>query len=1021
MKKLPAFFSTLTFFLLLASPVLANKCGVNIGPNYSQVNQVTQLTKPGGWIVSLGSPGNSSNFESLFGKNLNVVIRAYNGGKKFTNEQALGWVATLGKLDSKGQVIYFMPWNEPNHDLECGGQRCTSSEVANYVQFLKNQLNEAGLLNTKVILLSPMIDKLHPRFEEFKSIYYLTNGSPINEYDQFVSGPCSAPSPTQNNCLYDQIGIPPSYYALETGVAGTCSPPCYRDDELVQMLNESWKYWGPDGNFKMFAIFSYDPHRPGAWDIFRVLSVKNFYSTNCQPGAVASGSFDKAKFDAWFVKYQSQVVPCDGHGYAPSKEFCTATGETIDLNTIPGINFDCSKESGDVDSRPHQCELCHQTGFFCTACATGFQVNDEVKYKKGEHYGENVCLSKPWGGTIAIDASAVSIPFVGYKGDEDEQNYLADYFVGTVEYPEKIKDYNRYWLDWVNHAGVWRKLSPMAYQDQLKEQMVSRAVNSKSNPGQEGSLHNYQLEYAGQLCWDFPFAADAFLAILKRLDLEGKFWNLFEPVFRVFNIEPPDFVDWLRERSHYCIFATNRVQKEAYEIFYKEIKNFNKFLPNFLKISVSYRPPAGGIWLGKTYSLTDMTNHQPPNPDEENYQKDWLEWKEEENGKWFSLWTVVPMFSREDTPGLISVQVGTKEGDRYDANPQTPIEKVPHVARLHEASYQTQKMLLPYTASLIQAKQSQNQSDVIIAQPGTGCPQADPLPIPQCEVLAISDPNPNDTLCCEDISINLQANEKFINQYWPSCELEGECKKAWNYNFNPFCWDPINGDKFNCSPAETKAICNDSSWWGRCCKWEGSCNDEVTKPVSRRVGITLRHPYLNTIWNQTTNPETQGVFNIFRPAEIPPFIDMDAQSSEKVSYSYTSGSVEPSEGNFYFNHLGGIQLAKDWVVGTLGHTAKAMAPEELCGPPGPAPESCPKDERFEPPVTGLCCDYGKHTGNPYYIDVGDSMCSRDYCHKESFGPCNVPFGECYYCNTNVCKRNDGVGGCAAICNWQCCQ
>lgn len=113
---------TLIFLFLSTTTVLAeNKCGVNIGPNYSQVDQVVSMTKQGGWVVALGTPGNCDGFEGLFGKGVNVVIRAYNGGRTFTNEEALGWVATLGNLDTKGQVVYFMPWNEPNHDNEGGG------------------------------------------------------------------------------------------------------------------------------------------------------------------------------------------------------------------------------------------------------------------------------------------------------------------------------------------------------------------------------------------------------------------------------------------------------------------------------------------------------------------------------------------------------------------------------------------------------------------------------------------------------------------------------------------------------------------------------------------------------------------------------------------------------------------------------------------------------------------------------------------------------------------------------------
>jgi len=327
MKKLPTYlFFVLSYLFFVVSPAFANKCGVNIGPNYSQVNQVKNLTKEGGWIVALGSPGNCSNFESLFGKGLNVVIRAYNGGKKFTEPQALGWVATLGMLNSKGQKIYFMPWNEPNHPEECGGTPCSPEEVKNYVRYLKSQLEAAGLLNTKIVLLSPTIDKLNPTFDTFRTVYSLGLPSSINAYDQFISGPCSA-VPSQNNCLYDQIGIPAPYYAVEAGVAGTCAPwPCYRDSELSQMLNRSWQKWRNDSNFKMFAIFSYDPHRPGSWDIFSASQTTSFYQSNCTPGTIENGNFDQQKFLKWFSEYQSQLVNCDGCGYAPDRSYCAGAG-----------------------------------------------------------------------------------------------------------------------------------------------------------------------------------------------------------------------------------------------------------------------------------------------------------------------------------------------------------------------------------------------------------------------------------------------------------------------------------------------------------------------------------------------------------------------------------------------------------------------------------------------------------------------------------------------------------------------
>ena len=68
--------------------------------------------------------------------------------------------------------------------------------------------------------------------------------------------------------------------------------------------------------------------------------------------------------------------------------------------------------------------------------------------------------------------------------------------------------------------------------------------------------------------------------------------------------------------------------------------------------------------------------------------------------------------------------------------------------------------------------------------------------------------------------------------------------------------------------------------------------------------------------------------------------------------------------------------------------------------------------------SGGCCDYGEHTGNTYYIPHSPDCYGK--CHTENYSG-DFPYGdECKYCNSNVCKRNDGQGGCAGFCNWACC-
>lgn len=337
----------LNFFIFFLNPQSAkaaeNKCGVNVGPYYNQVSQVKSLTKNGGWIVVLGSLGQCADYSSVFGQGLNVVLRAYNEGKLFDEPQADAWVATLHQLDTKGQKVYFMPWNEPNHDNE-GGNSTAGATVKRYTDYLTAQLRAAGLLGTKVEILSPMVDKLNPSFGGqfftnpggISGFYNGFIGSSINEYDHAngdtsYSSACTA-APPANNCMYDTLGIPPPFYALEAGVAGTGEPPLYRDNQIALMLNTSWsRKWQTDTNFEMFAVFSYDPHRSGDWDIYTAPQTKTFYSNSCTVGSVQSStSVDENKFTNWYNPKQSQLVACaSGCGFAPSShpELCNAAGK----------------------------------------------------------------------------------------------------------------------------------------------------------------------------------------------------------------------------------------------------------------------------------------------------------------------------------------------------------------------------------------------------------------------------------------------------------------------------------------------------------------------------------------------------------------------------------------------------------------------------------------------------------------------------------------------------------------------
>lgn len=294
MKKVVVFLLTLTLGLITStgSVFAESKVGINIGAHHDDFDAAASLVGAGGWIVMMACPGDGDIIAEKVKTHpeINLVIRGHFPGQTLDQNLAKTWAAVLASIPFSSKV-YFMPWNEPNHSNEGGGP--TAGNLAyQYGVTVQNEFTNAGILGNKVILLSPMVDKLNSSFIDGsfftnpggKSGFYdFFDGSSINEYDQFVSGPCSA-SPPANNCEYDnpQVGIPGNhgYYALEAGVVSNCAPPCYKDEQLGQMLDRSWQKWGPDSNFKMFAIFSYDPHRPTSWNIFSSDRVKNFITNH---------------------------------------------------------------------------------------------------------------------------------------------------------------------------------------------------------------------------------------------------------------------------------------------------------------------------------------------------------------------------------------------------------------------------------------------------------------------------------------------------------------------------------------------------------------------------------------------------------------------------------------------------------------------------------------------------------------------------------------------------------------------
>lgn len=187
-----------------------------------------------------------------------------------------------------------------------------------------------------------------------------------------------------------------------------------------------------------------------------------------------------------------------------------------------------------------------------------------------------------------------------------------------------------------------------------------------------------------------------------------------------------------------------------------------------------------------------------------------------------------------------------------------------------------------------------------------------------------------------------------------------------------------------------------------------------TKDRLIKADITL--PFLKTIRNSLAAP--QGLFTAIARPDIDSEDYPDIWKPEKLEAALSKLVFKWNDIKYStlvkIPFLGGIQTAKEWVIAALtpGEGEVAPGPEE---PPGPAPTSCPEGGN----VSGFCCDYA---GNPYHIPDPDPMgrCNPENCHMKYFSG-SVPYGDCYYCNPNVCVRKDGAGGCAGTCNLSCCQ
>ncbi len=479
------------------------------------------------------------------------------------------------------------------------------------------------------------------------------------------------------------------------------------------------------------------------------------------------------------------------------------------------------------NSRVAPCNLCcPRPEPLTTSCATTFTLYKNISFPK------NTSQEKiPWESRFIVDPTSASLPFAGKNQEESENQYLADYLEGTNEYYQNYGNLTTL----TNYQGVLKKLTPFEYQNQLKKQLIARA-SENTEEEKENRIHNYQVKYVGRLCWNTPLWLDAARQIADWL------------IKKALNINLPD-------TGHFCLYEDKDASGYLGMLIVKG-NNIINFIPGVEETRnfISGLPGMIHVYDSSTYqeSLTTLAEHLPPDPNEENYLENYNVWKNEDGGKWYYLWQVVPMLSREDTPGEIKPYIGENPDVTLTIdNEDTLVEKIPHLARLFEASQEVNNILIPKTPEEIEKPTSQDFAET---NPPAECFKENYLM------------GEGDNLCCEQIPGMVEG--QFENPYFDQCASQ------------------------NATPS-------------------AECYGEATETVTQGVGVKLSHPYLDEIWNNTASP-LLGFFNIFRPHQVPAFEDIDAATT--ISYSSSGSEVSPQEGLFFYPHLGGVQKAKEWVV-----------------------------------------------------------------------------------------------------------
>lgn len=749
---------------------------------------------------------------------------------------------------------------------------------------------------------------------------------------------------------------------------------------------------------------------------------------------------------------------------------CTSANEQI-MNVRP---FDCPNGT---------CYLSIPNQTF--SCATTPTVIDTITYSSGTQINPNGQLCSDgqyyltgaqttWGGTVTIDPSSAQIPFVGKsqvnrdgqvairtpigtarirppqwisdligrvtgnlteigeteaESEDRMRHYLAEYFEGTLYGPgyhysdyveSELASYNDLPLEvknrsLLNEAGVYRKLAPYDVQNNLKKDVVQKAVATKTTGSTSDPIRDYtiRLDRKTQLPW-----------FLKNI-----------PFLQI----PTNIITTAFDRA----FRTEQAKLTEFE------QNLPPSItePDYWERFQDWRC-AGGLGVNlDEFGLFDFCLVR---------------------GKFATLWKAVPMFSREDTLGRVTLSA---QGPGSSLTTLPEDISVPHTQRLFEATRNTSMLLTskPFSGEVISTKSTPPDTATVKEQPNKTESLANTIvskfkslfgKIKDRVVLAQSMPTEDSTQqpqvlqAASDRTFSIQVNARYespnvvTDVYFVSQTCDGDVDlflnsshiagtNSWNLGGGPFYWAPQwNGSPFRitpgvpltitysgtatkCEPIRASTTCtftvdqagNFNSTCGGAQIAQPICGqgdlypvDKCNSPadpgiggdelccgpvsgdltvvevvpnppaastesartvqtsVQRDIEVRVQLPQLDETWDNTVFGDRAlfGQFNIKAAGEYDRIVAEDVPGeSNPIPYTYSNGleGVDPTQGTIKYPHLAAINDTKELVQKTL-HPKSYEYTGASGEPPTTVPRASITSEDIRAAMTNAASKYG---------------------------------------------------------------